>query len=132
MFGSALSICCPFPHYQTILSSTFAILSSWLFYHRKHNALGCACVYVCVKPGFVSVQDNFLRGDVSRRMYHQQQQQQRKPLRKPKPAALTKKHKKKGKRGPRRPQKPIPPALPQGNLGMPAALSVPSQSSSIR
>ncbi|XP_031438630.1 INO80 complex subunit D-B isoform X2 [Clupea harengus] len=78
--------------------------------------------------------DNFLRGDVSRRMYHQQQQQQqqRKPLRKPKAAALTKKHKKKGKRGPRRPQKPIPPALPQGNLGMPSALSVPSQSSSIR
>ncbi|KAL2102783.1 hypothetical protein ACEWY4_001951 [Coilia grayii] len=78
--------------------------------------------------------DNFLRGDVSRRMYHQQQQQQqqRKPLRKPKPAALTKKHKKKGKRGPQRPQKPIPPALPQGNLGMPSALSVPSQSSSIR
>ncbi|XP_076152946.1 INO80 complex subunit D-B [Alosa pseudoharengus] len=77
--------------------------------------------------------DNFLRGDVSRRMYHQQQQQQqRKPLRKPKPAALTKKHKKKGKRGPRRPQKPIPPALPQGNLGMPSALSLPPQSSSIR
>ncbi|KAJ8338528.1 hypothetical protein SKAU_G00374940 [Synaphobranchus kaupii] len=87
--------------------------------------------------------DNFLRGDSNRRVQHQQQQhhqqqqqqqqqQQRKPRKKTKPPALTKKHKKKRRRGPRRPQKPIPPALPQGNLGMPSSLALPSQAASIR
>ncbi|XP_036401691.1 INO80 complex subunit D-like [Megalops cyprinoides] len=73
--------------------------------------------------------DNFLRGDSNRRVQHQQQ---RKPRKKTKPPALTKKHKKKRRRGPRRPQKPIPPALPQGNLGMPSSLSLPTQAASIR
>ncbi|KAM4558890.1 INO80 complex subunit Da [Odontesthes bonariensis] len=73
--------------------------------------------------------DNFLRGDVNRRVQHQHQQQ-RKPRKKTKPPALTKKHKKKRRRGPRRPQKPIPPAVPQGNLGMPStSLALPSQAS---
>ncbi|XP_052414948.1 INO80 complex subunit D-B [Carassius gibelio] len=78
--------------------------------------------------------DNFLRGDISRRTYHHHQQIQRhRPLKKAKPPALTKKHKKKGKRGaPRRPQKPIPPAQPQGNLGMPSILCLPTQPSGIR
>ncbi|KAJ8255001.1 hypothetical protein GJAV_G00199780 [Gymnothorax javanicus] len=82
--------------------------------------------------------DNFLRGDSNRRVQqqlHQQQhlhQQQRKPRKKTKPPALTKKHKKKRRRGPRRPQKPIPPALPQGNLGMPSSLALPSHSANIR
>ncbi|XP_048834407.1 INO80 complex subunit D-B [Brienomyrus brachyistius] len=73
--------------------------------------------------------DNFLRGDSNRRIQHQQQ---RKPRKKSKPPALTKKHKKKRRRGPRRPQKPIPPAVPQGNLGMPSSLSLPSQAANIR
>ncbi|XP_051567659.1 INO80 complex subunit D-B-like [Myxocyprinus asiaticus] len=78
--------------------------------------------------------DNFLRGDISRRTYHHHQQIQRhRPLKKAKPPALSKKHKKKGKRGTsRRPQKPIPPALPQGNLGMPSILCLPTQPSGIR
>lgn len=78
--------------------------------------------------------DNFLRGDISRRTYHHHQQIQRhRPLKKAKPPALSKKHKKKGKRGaPKRPQKPIPPALPQGNLGMPSILCLPTQPSGIR
>uniref|UniRef100_A0A673H4B4 INO80 complex subunit D-B-like n=1 Tax=Sinocyclocheilus rhinocerous TaxID=307959 RepID=A0A673H4B4_9TELE len=78
--------------------------------------------------------DNFLRGDISRRTYHHHQQIQRhRPLKKAKPPALTKKHKKKGKRGaPRRPQKPIPPAQPQGNLGLPSILCLPTQPSGIR
>ncbi|XP_077304647.1 INO80 complex subunit D [Lithobates pipiens] len=73
--------------------------------------------------------DNFLRGDNSRKIQHQQQ---RKPRKKTKPPALTKKHKKKRRRGPKRPQKPIPPALPQGNLCMPSSLSLPVEVSSIR
>ncbi|KAM8933614.1 INO80 complex subunit D isoform 2-T2 [Pelodytes ibericus] len=73
--------------------------------------------------------DNFLRGDNSRKVQHQQQ---RKPRKKTKPPALTKKHKKKRRRGPRRPQKPIPPAVPQGNLCMPSSLSLPVEVSSIR
>ncbi|KAM4697636.1 INO80 complex subunit D isoform 2-T2 [Rhinophrynus dorsalis] len=73
--------------------------------------------------------DNFLRGDSSRKVQHQQQ---RKPRKKTKPPALTKKHKKKRRRGPRRPQKPIPPAVPQGNLCMPSSLSLPMEVSSIR
>ncbi|XP_052455158.1 INO80 complex subunit D-B-like [Carassius gibelio] len=78
--------------------------------------------------------DNFLRGDISRRTYHHHQQIQRhRPLKKAKPPALTKKHKKKGKRGaPRRPQKPIPPSEPQGNLGLPSILYLPTQPSGIR
>ncbi|KTF76192.1 hypothetical protein cypCar_00041991 [Cyprinus carpio] len=78
--------------------------------------------------------DNFLRGDISRRTYHHHQQIQRhRPLKKAKPPALTKKHKKKGKRGTqRRPQKPIPPAQPQGNLGLPSILCLPTQPSDIR
>lgn len=81
-----------------------------------------------------ALQDNFLRGDISRRTYHHHQQIQRhRPLKKAKPPALSKKHKKKGKRGaPKRPQKPIPPALPQGNLGMPSILCLPTQPSGIR
>uniref|UniRef100_A0A8C9FRB8 IN80D protein n=1 Tax=Pavo cristatus TaxID=9049 RepID=A0A8C9FRB8_PAVCR len=70
--------------------------------------------------------DNFLRGDSSRKVQHQQQ---RKPRKKTKPPALTKKHKKKRRRGPRRPQKPIPPAVPQGNLTMPASVSLPVEMS---
>lgn len=79
-------------------------------------------------------QDNFLRGDVSRRTYHHQQQlQQRRRLKKAKLPSLSKKHKKKGRRGAvRRPQKPIPPALPQGILGMPSVLCLPSQPSGMR
>ncbi|OCT61349.1 INO80 complex subunit D-like isoform X2 [Xenopus laevis] len=73
--------------------------------------------------------DNFLRGDNSRKVQHQQQ---RKPRKKTKPPALTKKNKKKRRRGPRRPQKPIPPAVPQGNLCMPSSLSLPVEVSSIR
>ncbi|KAJ8350273.1 hypothetical protein SKAU_G00254030 [Synaphobranchus kaupii] len=73
--------------------------------------------------------DNFLRGDSNRRVQHQQPQ--RKPRKKTKPPALTKKHKKR-RRVLRRPQKPIPPALPQGNLGMPSSLSLPAQAVSIR
>ncbi|XP_068101097.1 INO80 complex subunit D [Hyperolius riggenbachi] len=73
--------------------------------------------------------DNFLRGDSSRKVQHQQQ---RKPRKKTKPPALTKKHKKKRRRGPKRPQKPIPPAVPQGNLCMPSSLSLPVEASSIR
>lgn len=73
--------------------------------------------------------DNFLRGDSSRKVQHQQQ---RKPRKKTKPPALTKKHKKKRRRGPRRPQKPIPPAVPQGNLSMPASVSLPVEASHIR
>ncbi|XP_025261023.1 INO80 complex subunit D [Theropithecus gelada] len=73
--------------------------------------------------------DNFLRGDNSRKVQHQQQ---RKPRKKTKPPALTKKHKKKRRRGPRRPQKPIPPAVPQGNLSMPASVSLPVEASQIR
>ncbi|XP_075036300.1 INO80 complex subunit D [Mixophyes fleayi] len=73
--------------------------------------------------------DNFLRGDNSRKVQHQQQ---RKPRKKTKPPALTKKHKKKRRRGPRRPQKPIPPAVPQGNLCMPSSLSLPVEVASIR
>ncbi|XP_061083251.1 INO80 complex subunit D-like isoform X2 [Conger conger] len=73
--------------------------------------------------------DSFLRGDGVRRVQHQQLQ--RKPRKKTKPPALTKKHKKK-RRALRRPQKPIPPALPQGNLGMPCSLSLPAQAASIR
>lgn len=78
--------------------------------------------------------DNFLRGDISRRTYHHHQQIQRhRPLKKPKPPPLSKKHKKKSKKGvSRRPQKPIPPALPQGNLGMPSILCLPTQPSGIR
>ncbi|XP_017336859.1 INO80 complex subunit D-B [Ictalurus punctatus] len=78
--------------------------------------------------------DNFLRGDVSRRTYHHQQQlQQRRRLKKAKLPSLSKKHKKKGRRGAvRRPQKPIPPALPQGILGMPSVLCLPSQPSGMR
>ncbi|XP_028846244.1 INO80 complex subunit Da isoform X2 [Denticeps clupeoides] len=76
--------------------------------------------------------DNFLRGDGNRRLQHHQhhqQLQQRKPRKKTKSPALSKKHKKKKKRrGPRRPQKPIPPALPQGNLGMPSSLALPTHS----
>ncbi|XP_075464660.1 INO80 complex subunit D [Ascaphus truei] len=72
--------------------------------------------------------DNFLRGDSSRKVQHQQQ---RKPRKKTKPPALTKKHKKR-RRGPRRPQKPIPPAVPQGNLCMPSSLSLPMDVSRIR
>lgn len=74
-------------------------------------------------------QDNFLRGDSSRKVQHQQQ---RKPRKKTKPPALTKKHKKKRRRGPRRPQKPIPPAVPQGNLSMPTSVSLPVEISHIR
>lgn len=74
-------------------------------------------------------QDNFLRGDSSRKVQHQQQ---RKPRKKSKPPALTKKHKKKRRRGPRRPQKPIPPAVPQGNLSMPTSVSLPVEASQIR
>lgn len=77
---------------------------------------------------FIS-QDNFLRGDSSRRVQHQQP---RKPRKKTKPPALTKKHKKKRRRGPRRPQKPIPPAVPQGNLSMPTSVSLPVEASQIR
>eukprot|EP00069_Balaena_mysticetus_P015072 bmy_01686T0 len=73
--------------------------------------------------------DNFLRGDSSRKVQHQQQ---RKPRKKTKPPALTKKHKKKRRRGPRRPQKPIPPAVPQGNLSMPTSVSLPVEASHIR
>ncbi|XP_012871646.1 PREDICTED: INO80 complex subunit D [Dipodomys ordii] len=73
--------------------------------------------------------DNFLRGDNSRKVQHQQQ---RKPRKKTKPPALTKKHKKKRRRGPRRPQKPIPPAVPQGNLSMPTSVSLPVGASHIR
>ncbi|XP_023392052.1 INO80 complex subunit D [Pteropus vampyrus] len=73
--------------------------------------------------------DNFLRGDSSRKVQHQQQ---RKPRKKTKPPALTKKHKKKRRRGPRRPQKPIPPAVPQGNLSMPTSVSLPVEASRIR
>lgn len=73
--------------------------------------------------------DNFLRGDSSRKVQHQQQ---RKPRKKTKPPALTKKHKKKRRRGPRRPQKPIPPAVPQGNLTMPASVSLPVEMPHIR
>eukprot|EP00079_Xenopus_tropicalis_P039258 XP_017953029.1 PREDICTED: INO80 complex subunit D [Xenopus tropicalis] len=73
--------------------------------------------------------DNFLRGDNSRKVQHQQQ---RKPRKKTKPPALTKKNKKKRRRGPRRPQKPIPPAVPQGNLCMPSSLSLPMEVSSLR
>nr|XP_023478243.1 INO80 complex subunit D isoform X1 [Equus caballus] len=73
--------------------------------------------------------DNFLRGDSSRKVQHQQQ---RKPRKKTKPPALTKKHKKKRRRGPRRPQKPIPPAVPQGNLSMPASVSLPVAAAQIR
>ncbi|KAM4026371.1 INO80 complex subunit D [Anomaloglossus baeobatrachus] len=73
--------------------------------------------------------DNFLRGDNSRKVQHQQQ---RKPRKKTKPPALTKKHKKKRRRGPRRPQKPIPPAVPQGNLCMPSSLLLPVVVNSIR
>ncbi|XP_029462181.1 INO80 complex subunit D isoform X1 [Rhinatrema bivittatum] len=73
--------------------------------------------------------DNFLRGDSSRKVQHQQQ---RKPRKKTKPPALTKKHKKKRRRGPRRPQKPIPPALPQGNLSMPPSVSLPVEISRLR
>ncbi|XP_063788728.1 INO80 complex subunit D [Pseudophryne corroboree] len=73
--------------------------------------------------------DNFLRGDNSRKLQHQQQ---RKPRKKTKPPALTKKHKKKRRRGPRRPQKPIPPAVPQGNLCMPSSLLLPVAVASIR
>ncbi|KAI1237098.1 hypothetical protein IHE44_0014353 [Lamprotornis superbus] len=73
--------------------------------------------------------DNFLRGDSSRKVQHQQQ---RKPRKKTKPPALTKKHKKKRRRGPRRPQKPIPPAVPQGNLTMPASVSLPVEIPHIR
>ncbi|KAK7800780.1 hypothetical protein U0070_002885, partial [Myodes glareolus] len=73
--------------------------------------------------------DNFLRGDSSRRVQHQQP---RKPRKKTKPPALTKKHKKKRRRGPRRPQKPIPPAVPQGNLSMPTSVSLPVEASQIR
>ncbi|KAM9305920.1 INO80 complex subunit D isoform 2-T2 [Gastrophryne carolinensis] len=73
--------------------------------------------------------DNFLRGDGSRRVQHQQQ---RKPRKKTKPPALTKKHKKKRRRGPKRPQKPIPPAVPQGNLCMPRSPSLPVEVASIR
>uniref|UniRef100_H3B670 INO80 complex subunit D n=1 Tax=Latimeria chalumnae TaxID=7897 RepID=H3B670_LATCH len=73
--------------------------------------------------------DNFLRGDSSRKVQHQQQ---RKPRKKTKPSALTKKHKKKRRRGPRRPQKPIPPAVPQGNLGMPTSLALTVDTSHIR
>uniref|UniRef100_H9G8I2 INO80 complex subunit D n=1 Tax=Anolis carolinensis TaxID=28377 RepID=H9G8I2_ANOCA len=73
--------------------------------------------------------DNFLRGDSSRKVQHQQQ---RKPRKKTKPPALTKKHKKKRRRGPRRPQKPIPPAVPQGNLSMPTSVSLPMEISHIR
>ncbi|XP_030310468.1 INO80 complex subunit D [Calypte anna] len=73
--------------------------------------------------------DNFLRGDSSRKVQHQQQ---RKPRKKTKPPALTKKHKKKRRRGPRRPQKPIPPAVPQGNLTMPASVSLPAEIPHIR
>lgn len=77
---------------------------------------------------FAHLKDNFLRGDSNRRVQHQLQQ--RKPRKKTKPPALTKKHKKKRRRGPRRPQKPIPPALPQGNLGMPStSLAMMSQAS---
>ncbi|XP_043931794.1 INO80 complex subunit D [Protopterus annectens] len=65
--------------------------------------------------------DNFLRGDNSRKIQHQQQ---RKPRKKTKPPALTKKHKKRRRKGPHRPQKPIPPALPQGNLCMPSSLTL--------
>ncbi|XP_007230912.3 INO80 complex subunit D-B isoform X3 [Astyanax mexicanus] len=70
------------------------------------------------------MQDNFLRGDVSRRTYHHQQQlQQRRRLKKAKLPALGKKQKKKSRKsGVRRPQKPIPPALPQGNLALPSIL----------
>ncbi|CAM9333244.1 unnamed protein product [Lampetra planeri] len=75
--------------------------------------------------------DNFLRGDGNRRVQHQQPHQ-RKPRKKTKPPALTKKHKKKRRRGPRRPQKPIPPALPQGNLGMPSSSLALSSQASIR
>ncbi|KAM9483286.1 INO80 complex subunit D-B isoform 1-T1 [Clarias gariepinus] len=77
--------------------------------------------------------DNFLRGDVSRRTYHHQQQlQQRRRLKKAKLPGLSKKQKKKGRRGAvRRPQKPIPPALPQGNLGMPSVLCLPTQPTGI-
>uniref|UniRef100_UPI00398F0DBA INO80 complex subunit D-like n=1 Tax=Pristiophorus japonicus TaxID=55135 RepID=UPI00398F0DBA len=71
--------------------------------------------------------DNFLRGDSNRKV-----QQQRKPRKKTKPPALTKKHKKKRRRGPRRPQKPIPPAVPQGNLSMPASLGVSVSASHVR
>uniref|UniRef100_A0A8C5QSA9 INO80 complex subunit D n=1 Tax=Leptobrachium leishanense TaxID=445787 RepID=A0A8C5QSA9_9ANUR len=73
--------------------------------------------------------DNFLRGDNSRKVQHQQQ---RKPRKKTKPPALTKKHKKKRRRGPRRPQKPIPPAVPQGNLCMPSSLTLPVEVSNLR
>lgn len=79
-------------------------------------------------------QDNFLRGDVSRRTYHHQQQlQQRRRLKKAKLPTLSKKQKKKGRRGVvRRPQKPIPPALPQGNLGIPSVLCQLTQETGIR
>ena len=77
---------------------------------------------------FIS-KDNFLRGDSSRKVQHQQQ---RKPRKKTKPPALTKKHKKKRRRGPRRPQKPIPPAVPQGNLSMPTSVSLPVETAQIR
>lgn len=77
---------------------------------------------------FIS-KDNFLRGDNSRKVQHQQQ---RKPRKKTKPPALTKKHKKKRRRGPRRPQKPIPPAVPQGNLSMPTSVSLPVEASQMR
>ncbi|XP_008058807.1 INO80 complex subunit D [Carlito syrichta] len=73
--------------------------------------------------------DNFLRGDNSRKVQHQQQ---RKPRKKTKPPALTKKHKKKRRRGPRRPQKPIPPAVPQGNLSMPASVALPAEATRVR
>lgn len=81
------------------------------------------CFLFCLKK------DNFLRGDSSRKVQHQQQ---RKPRKKTKPPALTKKHKKKRRRGPRRPQKPIPPAVPQGNLSMPTSVSLPMEISHIR
>lgn len=71
--------------------------------------------------------DNFLRGDVSRRTYQQQLQQHRR-LKKAKLPALSKKPKKKSRRTiMRRPQKPIPPALPQGSLGIPSIVCIPTQ-----
>lgn len=91
---------------------------------ERHTWSGYAPTVTVLFP-----KDNFLRGDSSRKVQHQQQ---RKPRKKTKPPALTKKHKKKRRRGPRRPQKPIPPAVPQGNLTMPASVSLPVEMPHIR
>lgn len=110
---------------RKILSSLTLCLNVWEWQEKK-VALDPNVSFL---PSFFLQKDNFLRGDSSRKVQHQQQ---RKPRKKTKPPALTKKHKKKRRRGPRRPQKPIPPAVPQGNLSMPTSISLPVEISHIR